>query len=71
MNYYSLLNSVEFQNWRDKALKQIYGEHYFTNVFNVDFQLLLLTLKNIFHIKILKKYIARQICFSKRNRWQS
>lgn len=37
IGYYSTLNSVEFQNWRDEVLKKIYGEHYFTKVFNVSF----------------------------------
>lgn len=35
--YYTILNSIEFQNWRDKVLLMIYGDKYFTKVFNVDF----------------------------------
>lgn len=35
--FYSVLNSVEFQNWRDEILRKIYGEKYFTEVFKVLF----------------------------------
>lgn len=63
MNYYSLLNSVEFQNWRDKALKQIYGEHYFTNVFNVDFPAFTIDFEKYFSYQDFKKVYSKADLF--------
>lgn len=36
-HFYSVLNSSEFQNWRDHVLRYLYGDKYFTKVFNVNF----------------------------------
>lgn len=67
MNYYSLLNSIEFQNWRDKALNKIYGEHYFTNVFNVNFPAFTIEFEKYFSYQEFKKVYNKADLFFEDN----
>lgn len=54
-HFYSLLNSTEFQNWRDKVLLEIYGENYFTKVFNISFPAFVIEFEKYFQYSEFKE----------------
>lgn len=62
-HYYSVLNSLEFQDWRDRVLLHIYGEKYFTKVFNVSFPAFVIKFDKYYSYKEFKQLYSKDDLF--------